>query len=391
MERKGNGKEIATGAVFVLALAGLAIGSLCAPEREVSELENRRLAAMPKFAVSAFESGAWAADLQEYAQDHIVGRDLWIDLSSRVNTEIFRQTEQGGILLGDEGWMFSKPPAADPAAEGRFAKNVSAVAEFAGRYGERVTFIPVPSSALVYEERVPAGALRLDENALLDRAIGAAEGLCGVIDLRGPFAEAREAVQLYYKTDHHWTTDGAYLAYLAYCGQKGLTPADLSRRARREVPGFLGTHYMASRWHRAEADTLAYYDWDQTETVFEINGEDQFTPVRQTGLMAEEKLAGADKYGAFLGGNGGYVELTGSGTGKVLVIKDSYANCFVPFLTENYETVGVIDFRNFPYGPDALIAERGYEEIIVLYSFSNFMEDSHLVYLNRPGTSRRGG
>lgn len=123
-------------------------------------------------------------------------------------------------------------------------------------------------------------------------------------------------------------------------------------------------------------------------TVFEVGGEDTFRPLHDMELVNREKLAHVDKYGAFLDGNHGYVEISGSGTGRVLVVKDSYANSFVPFLTENYETIGVVDFRNFPYGLDRMIESREYDEIILLYSFYNFMEDNYVIYLNRPSVSR---
>ena len=70
--------------------------------------------------------------------------------------------------------------------------------------------------------------------------------------------------------------------------------------------------------------------------------------------------------------------IKGDGTGRILVIKDSYANCFVPYLTANYADIDVVDFRNYNYGLDQLIADNGYDQILVLYSFDSFKSDPYL-------------
>lgn len=384
-----NKNAVAITAFFWLILIVTAALSAAFPKKSVSELENRNLASMPAVSVQTIFDGSWASDLQEYTQDHIAGRDRWIDLCSGIETSVFRKTDKNDILLGKDGWMFSKYFASEGSSYDRFDKNVDAVAEFCARYGNRVTFILVPSAALIYADKLPDRAPQIDENALLTVAFSAvAINGVRVLDLREAFYKEKDNRRLYYKTDHHWTTDGAYLAYREYCALTDI-PAVFSPEAhtRQDVPGFLGTHYLAARWNRARSENLSYYVTDGTMTVFELNGENVFLPLYDKEIVNQEKLSHVDKYGAFLDGNHGYVEISGSGTGNVLVVKDSYANSFVPFLTENYETIGVVDFRNFPYGPDSLIESREYNEIIILYSIYNFMEDNHVVYLNRPSVN----
>lgn len=381
-----NKNAVVTTVSFLLTLIIIAAASAALPKRNVSEMENRNLANIPAVSVQTLLDGSWAYGMQMYTQDHIAGRDGWIDLCSSIETSVFRKTEKDDILLGKDGWMFSKYFAAEGADESRFDKNVDAVAEFCARYGNRVTFILVPSAALIYADKLPNGAPQIEENTMLDAAFSVAStNGSRILDLRESFFREKENIQLYYKTDHHWTIDGAYLAYLEYCSQTGI-PAVFSPEShtRQDVPGFLGTHYLAARWKRARSEALSYYVTDSTMTVFEIDGEDMFMPLYDMELVNQEKLTHVDKYGAFLDGNHGYVELSGNGTGKVLVVKDSYANSFVPFLTENYKTVGVVDFRNYPYGLDSMIESREYNEIIILYSLYRFMEDNHIVYLNRP-------
>ena len=102
--------------------------------------------------------------------------------------------------------------------------------------------------------------------------------------------------------------------------------------------------------------------------------------------MNSDKLQSRDKYGAFLGGNNGYSVLEGRGQGSILVVKDSYANCFIPFLTDNYAKIGIVDFRGFAYGIDSTIEKEGYDEVLILYNFQTFVSDNKVIYINRPTT-----
>ena len=104
----------------------------------------------------------------------------------------------------------------------------------------------------------------------------------------------------------------------------------------------------------------------------------QPTEGQTAGLYDTDKLSVYDKYAMFLHGNNGLSRVQGNGSGRILVIKDSYANCFVPYLTANYADIDVVDFRNYNYGLDKLIADNGYDQILVLYNFDSFKSDPYL-------------
>ena len=121
-------------------------------------------------------------------------------------------------------------------------------------------------------------------------------------------------------------------------------------------------------------------------TIYKINGEAQYEADRTETMVNTDKLSTRDKYGAFLDGNNGYSVIEGDGEGSILVVKDSYANSFVPYLTANYAKIGVVDFRNFAYGLDSTIEAEGYDQILILYNFQTFLSDSHVIYIDRPTT-----
>lgn len=372
-------------ALFIFLLVGFSVLNLFWPKRDMSELENRKLAQIPAFSVKALLNGTWFGDLSEYVQDQVAFRDGLIDLESAFNNLVFAKTEEGGILLGKDGWMFTKLFDISDSTQKQLDKNLQAVTSFASRHPGKVTFLLAPSASVIYPEMLPAGAPMVDENALLDDIFAQVSSAADVIDMRPVFTQQKEQY-LYYKTDHHWTTQGAYLAYEQFCQLKGLSPFDTNAYQAESVPGFYGTHYSATRRWNVQPDTITYYPLDNPMTIFDIGAETEYTPRTTESMINTEKFGTRDKYAAFLDGNNGYSVIEGNGEGGILVVKDSYANCFVPFLTANYEKIGVVDLRNFSYGLDSTIESEGYDQILILYNFQTFIADNRVVYMDRPTT-----
>ena len=375
--------------VFAALLCGFALVNLFWPKRENSELENRKLAQMPVFSVKTLLNGKWQDDFSTYLQDQVALRDGWINLESAVNALAFGKTEESGILNGKDGWMFTKLFTVSTDTEKQLGKNISAVTNFAQRYPGRVTFLLALNGDATFTldihrvEKLRLHVTLIDrirqlENAVRNRRLT-------VIDMRDDY-RANKDQYLYFKTDHHWTPDGAYRAYQQFCTLKNLTPFDCNVYTKITVPDFYGTHYSATRRWNAQADSFSYYDLPNQMTVYKVNGEADYEPVKTEGLMNLAKLDTRDKYGAFLDGNNGYSVIEGNGTGSILVVKDSYANSFIPYLTANYAKIGVVDFRGLAYGLDSTIEKEGYDQILILYNFQTFISDNKVIYLDRPTT-----
>lgn len=372
-------------ALFLLMVVGFSLLNLFWPKRDMSDLENRKLAQMPSFSVKTLLNGDFLQDFATYMQDQVAFRDRWIDLESAFNNLAFAKVEESDILLGKDGWMFTKLFDVSADTQKQLNKNLEAVTNFASRHPGKVTFLLAPSASVIYPEMLPLGAPMVDENAMLDDIFAQVSSSAEVLDLRDVFTREKDSY-LYYKTDHHWTTEGAYLAYEQFCQQKGLTPFDTTTHQAVEVPDFYGTHYSAARRWDVQPDTITYYPLENPMTVYDINGETQYSERKTETMVNTEKFDTRDKYAAFLDGNNGYSVIQGNGTGSILVVKDSYANCFVPFLTANYAKIGVVDLRNFSYGLDSTIESEGYDQVLILYNFQTFIADNRVVYLDRPTT-----
>ncbi len=373
--------------LFFLVLAVFTIADIVnpKPENERSEFENRVLENAPEFTLDTLINNQWTKEYGEYVRDRFIMRDDWVAANRAL--EIFLgRTELENVYLAADGYQIAKlnlqTSFTGRSAE-RFATNREALAALARRCPGRVTAMIVPSPQNMMRSRLPLEAPLFawegqDENALLNDmyaqfvAAGAA-----VVDLRQGFAESLEkGEQVYYYTDHHWTTDGgAALAYEAFCAQAGLTPAQPDADLRREVPGFLGTNYNKTRYLFTKPDTLVYYDLPNPMTYHKVNADTGTVDVLTEGIMDAAALETGDKYAAFLHGNNGYSVIEGSGEGSILVVKDSYGNSFVPYLTQNYAKVGVIDLRAWQEVSETFAAD-GYDQILVLYSFDSFTYDA---------------
>lgn len=378
--------------LFFVFLFGLFFLDLAVPDKDRSELENTTLAQRPTLSLEGKSlAGAATAvndyftSYSKYVKEQVAGRDGWIGLQAGFETLLFQKTESGGMLLGKNGQMFARTYGLLSGEQKRLPLNTSAVCSLAQRWPGRVTVLLAPAASTIYPEQVPAGAPLLDEDAYLDDAFAAFAGAgASVLDVRDTL-RAHSEEYIYYRTDHHWTTTGAYYAYEAYCEAQGLTPFDRAAHTAVEVPNFYGTSYAKARIPFAEADTITYYDLPNRMQVYTVQGNGTLAAPADgaaTGLYDEAQWAAYDKYAAFLYGNNGFSRIEGDGTGRVLVVKDSYANSFVPYLTANYAVIDVVDFRAYPAGLDSLIAENDYDQVLVLYSFASFKAD---LYLSRAG------
>lgn len=388
--RKAGRRAIYPLVIFgAVLLFGGALLNLFWPKRTQIELENRKAAQSPAFSIEGLLDGSWQSSFAIWMQDQFVLRDQWINAQRATDEIVFQKVEEGGILIGKDQWMFTKLFTVDDSTQKQLDKNVQAVSDFAAKYPGKVTFLLAPSASVIYSEELPAGAPMVDENAMLDEIFSEIGQNADVLDLRDVFT-ANKDQYLYFKTDHHWTPLGAYLAYQQFCTLKGLTPFDCAARESATVEDFQGTHYSATRLWNVENDSITYYPLENPMTIFRITGEAQYEPETTENLINTEKFSTRDKYAAFLDGNNGYSVIEGNGTGSILVVKDSYANSFIPYLTENYAKIGVVDFRNFKYGLDSTIAQEGYDQILILYNFQTFIADTNLIYISRPSTIQTG-
>lgn len=312
-------------------------------------------------------------------------RDEMINFKSAAEYFLFQKIESNNILYGRNNREFVRHFQLTSSQKDLFDKNIRALRQFQEKHPKETLFLIAPTSSILYGDQMNGNPPQIDLNALMDRVIEEI-GEENCLDIRNDMQSV--SGNLFYCTDHHWTTDGALVAYKVFCRETDRQPIIPEERTRRELEGFFGTNWSASRKPFSKPDSITYYDNSSRLKIYEVTGENQFSLSQETVLYDEDKFVSHDMYGMFLHGNNGFSRIEGNGTGKILIIKDSYANCFIPFLTEDYGQIDVLDFRNYGYGPDSLINSENYETILVLYNIESLFSDTALINIIRPSVKK---
>ena len=356
-------------ALFSVFIGGFFVLNLLLPDKTFSEKENRQLQTLPKFSFSSLFSGSFATRFESYCSDQFAGRDIWIETKAGAELAQGKQQNNGVFLcVGDRLLEPFTAPETDT-----LTRAVQA-ADSLSDAGVPVSLAIIPTAAQLYADILPEGAENDDQKSVIDGAYS--QTALETVDISSVLA-AHAGEYIFYRTDHHWTSEGAYLAYEQFAGSKGLPLFDRSDADEKKVENFYGTSYSKARNYDVVPDTITYYDLPNQLTVYTANADGSESG--ETGpLYNTADFETRDKYKAFLRGNNGYSVLEGNGTGSILIIKDSYANAFIPYLVEDYASIGIVDFRYLNEKVDSLIERGGYDEILVLFSFQGFMDDMTL-------------
>lgn len=368
MSEKGN--AIFTIAFLASVIVIFTIADLFHGTKLFSESENRLLAQKPKWSAQALFQGEYTSDYEKYVTDQFVGRDKWIYLKTKTDLLLQRKTING-IYLGEDGYLIEQHlPEAYPAQleDEKLALLAPLVTEW------NATVMLVPTADNILKEKLPAYAPYYDETALLERVAQLA-GEERYVDV---YAALRRHAgeEIYYRTDHHWTSLGAYYGYLAWAETAGVEPAaydpDGMATASEE---FLGTLHSKINidW---EPDCLRYFPETMEQTPHITY---DYTETARS-YYEESYLDTKNKYGFFLDDNHGLVEIeTGYRNGKTLfVLKDSYANSVIPLLAPHYEKIYVVDLRYYNGRLFGLMEQCRPEQgmdVLILYNCIHFLED----------------
>ncbi|MBQ3556634.1 MAG: hypothetical protein IJA11_02410 [Oscillospiraceae bacterium] len=362
-------------AVFCLFIGGMFLVSTILPDKDFSPLENRYLQALPEFSFSAMHRGDFIEKMEDYTADHIVGRDFWVALNTWCE-RLTGKKENNGVYFTN-GTLITKVDTPTPDL---LDKNSGLVNTLVDNVDVPVYFGLIPSAAGIWADRLPAGAPTADESAIIDQMYADSDAL--TVDLWSVL-QAHADEQLYYRTDHHWTSLGAYYGYVALMEAMGMEPVSLEDYTKTVVSeDFYGTSFSTSGVRWLPADTIeTYIPADGVTVTAYPDGK----PVPGS-LYADSFLAEKDKYSYFLGGNKPLcvIETEHTDAPRVLVIRDSYADSLAPFLTESFSEVHLFDLRyNFTSVKD-YVEQNGIDRVVVLYSIDNFFDaGSNLFLLGR--------
>ena len=355
-----------TTAVFCAFLALLGILHLVLPDRTFSPVENRNLRQVPAFTWRALREGSYTAALETYLEDQFPLRDGWMGLKTRWEWLLGKREFHDVFLCG--GALIGRVGEGD-----RWEQNLGYVDRLAEKTDIPVYLGLIPTGGGVWKDRLPHGADSADQSALLKEARGT-----GAVwaDIAGALA-AHSEEPVFYRTDHHWTSLGAYYGYTALLEAMGETPLPLGK-AETVSDDFYGTLYSSSGVHWVAPDTIERYVREDAVTVEDVYGGGKH------GLYVDSFLEEKDQYASFLGGNQPLYIVRNSAASsdkKLLLVRDSYSDSLAPFLCRHFAEIHLLDLRYNKTSVAQYAADMGADGIAVLYSVDNFMKDADAVFL----------
>ncbi len=358
---------------------------LIIPKAEFSESENRQLALWPVYTFQSLKEGTYMSGIQKYLSDHFPMRDEFMTLKTK--TEILLGKEEiNGIYIASDGYLIEEYDAPK--------QNEKIITQFNKLYNDittdarnNISLMLVPTAVTTYNDKLPENAPDrgdLKQLCTMDTIYNAIPEIkrvdCWDALRRAAQAEAGKSTDdftpLYYRTDHHWTTYGAYVAYCAYCNAMGITALPESAFTKTVVTdSFKGTVYSKLNDTTVSGEEITVYENPHNKLTVNYQDSNEVTDT----LYNMDYLQKKDKYSMFLNNLHPLIEITNetADSDKVMVlVKDSYANSMVPFLVNHYKKIYVFDTRYYRFGPASFINQHPeVTDVLILYNMNTIDTD----------------
>lgn len=357
--------------IFATFLVAFLVSYNVTKDVEFSQVENRYLAKRPSIVLEGLADGTYMREFEKYCEEQLPLRDALIKTKA-VCEMCLLKCENNGIARGEDGYLFEKVTG----VSGQFHKNISSIAAFIKGVDRDVFVAIAPNSFYIYNDKVPLGMPSLDEDELYNELVDATKDYSNacIIDLNSAL-KVVGSEEYYYKTDHHWTSEGAYVAYEKISDAMDLTPVLLDGLNVNQVNDFYGTYYAKYKGVGIKGDVLRYYD-------FAISEYDDGSELHSD-LYDLSKLGTYDKYAMFMYGNPAQalVKTSTGGDSSLIILKNSYANSLIPFLTSNYGTIVTVDLRYFSGSVSEVLDKYEDADVLLLYDWSFINDDNHFYKL----------
>lgn len=365
------------GLMFVLMFGGIFIANIIVSDKDFSELENRVLTQKPDLTFNSFIEGKYSTDVESYINDQFILRSNFVTLKSSVDT-LLGKIENNNVFIGKDDYMFEEYVGVN---EKQLNDTKEAINNFYEKHKDiNISFMLVPNAGAVLDNKLPNN---IDYNDELEDINKFGSVLNEGIKFVNPYNILTEHKDeyIFYKTDHHWTTLGAYYGYTALDNALNIKHQDKDKYTNFLVSdNFYGTLFSKGLFSIKEGDKIhLYLPKDEEDSVI-VEYEDE--KIKTASFYESKYLEERDKYATFLGGNHPIINIKTTADlkdeRKILIFKDSYANCLIPFLTTHFTEITVVDPRYYYNDIEELIKQEEFNDILFLYNGNTFFQDNSL-------------
>ena len=370
-------------AIFMTVWIGIIVINFIWPKQVFSEEENRMLASMPRFSFESFVSGKYLNGVNDYINDHFAFRNIYLKLNSWWEVSVMGKKENNGVYIGKDNYLFEKFEYGYEEKE-NLKNNTIAISDFAQNMQNMdisTYFILVPNSIYINKDKLPDNVETPNQKEIINEVYANMSNTKN-IDVTTALTEENKEKPLYFRTDHHMNSDGAYVVYREFCNASNEQAVPIENFTKTTVTNnFLGTFDSKAQLMNQVPDEIFVYE-NETNTNIEEAIYDKETT---DSIFNAKYLEGKDKYSYFLNGNNSkaIIKTKVNNNKKLLVIKDSYAHIMSQFLCENYSEVHFLDprYTNFDYVE--YVKENGITDVLFLYNVSNFATDTNVTRIMR--------
>lgn len=360
--------------LFFALLILLPVVTIILPKKAFSENENRYLETFPVPSVSTLQDKSFMNSFESFFSDHFVLREGWIQLKNQM--ELATNKKEINNVYITEDRLIEHQTVSDWELAG---ENIAAINTFVQKYGIPAYLMVVPTAESIYVDSLPSSAPHLDQKAIIDELYAQAVKGVTCIDIFTPLLSNKQQY-IYYNTDHHWTSLGAYNGYFSSASVMGFSPIDLDKfNVEHASHSFRGTLYSKTLYENVKDDMIDLYHLSMTEPPVTVTVKSGKQEEEYDSIFFRDYLNKKDKYCTFMGQNEPCVTVnTGLENGrKLLIVKDSYAHSMIQFYMNHYSEITMIDLRYFT-DPEQYINIEDYDQLLFVYNFASITGDKNI-------------
>lgn len=378
--------------VILVLLPVITMLTLPEEKKPFSENENRYLSEFPELDFKSVIEEDFMNGFDSWISDRFYGREIWISAKNNIE-ELLGKTEISTVYTKDDQMLqilSEYENIGAPYSTDTVETNLAVIQTFADKHPDTpVYFMLCPTSVGIYgEDLLPEAVKRVSVNeiAMIEDCYSKLSGV-KTIHVEDSLSVSKDEY-IYYRTDHHWTSLGAYKAYAAAGETLGYTPYDLEEfDVVTGSNAFQGTLFSKTLDQSVTKDAIDMYSLADGSVSFTLTSSNGVTEETFDSIFFPEYLEVKDKYSTYTGQNAAIVTIESINKNQqedksLLIIKDSYANSMVQFLANNYTTITMIDLRYMNQPFSNLINVEDYDQVMFLYNCITFSDDGDLIKLN---------
>lgn len=363
---------------FCTALLAFFAALFFIPDKDFSETEKRVLKTFPKTSFSSVIDGTFEAELEDYLQDQMPLRNFFVGVAS-YSELLFGQNGTGGVYKASDDYLINVPAEYNKR---NLVNNLKKINEFSKDLDVEKYVLIVPETGYIMNDKLPKKHSEYRDDEAFSTIRDSLSDF-NFVDVRKVFTENKDN-GIYYKTDHHWTMNGVFLAVNEFLKAAEKPLIEKSGFSITTHNGFYGTTHSTSALWLTPPDTMELWRYKNADISVTIKDTGNPTVTTANDVYFDEYLYEYDMYPVYLGGNHGFTHITNKNAddGVLLILKDSFGNSLASQLVSSYREILMIDLRHYrTEAVSDLIAEYSVDTLLVNYGLDNIINDTNLVWL----------